>query len=59
PPPPPPPPPFFFQADDGIRVVAPSRGLGDVYKRQGTELSAIGEGAGEGGEREGGFVIDG
>jgi hypothetical protein len=25
----------------------------------GAELSAIGEGAGEGGEREGGFVIDG
>ena len=25
---------FFFQAEDGIRGVAPSRGLGDVYKRQ-------------------------
>ena len=25
---------FFFQAEDGIRDVAPSRGLGDVYKRQ-------------------------
>ena len=24
----------FFQAEDGIRDVAPSRGLGDVYKRQ-------------------------
>ena len=24
----------FFQAEDGIRHVAPSRGLGDVYKRQ-------------------------
>ncbi|TQC25367.1 PRC-barrel domain containing protein, partial [Streptococcus agalactiae] len=34
PPPPPPPPPFFFQAEDVIRDVAPSRGLGDVYKRQ-------------------------
>ena len=27
---------FFFQAEDGIRDVAPSRGLGDVYKRQQT-----------------------
>src|SRR5665647_823623 len=25
---------FFFQAEDGIRVRSPSRGLGDVYKRQ-------------------------
>ena len=24
----------FFQAEDGILDVAPSRGLGDVYKRQ-------------------------
>ena len=27
-------PPFFFQAEDGIRDVERSRGLGDVYKRQ-------------------------
>ena len=26
---------FFFQAEDGIRDRSPSRGLGDVYKRQG------------------------
>ena len=26
--------PFFFQAEDGIRDVERSRGLGDVYKRQ-------------------------
>eukprot|EP00831_Metopus_contortus_P026060 TRINITY_DN2226_c0_g1_i2.p2 TRINITY_DN2226_c0_g1~~TRINITY_DN2226_c0_g1_i2.p2 ORF type:complete len:141 (-),score=43.10 TRINITY_DN2226_c0_g1_i2:159-581(-) len=26
---------FFFQAEDGIRDVERSRGLGDVYKRQG------------------------
>ena len=26
--------PFFFQAEDGIRDRSPSRGLGDVYKRQ-------------------------
>ena len=25
---------FFFQAEDGIRFGSPSRGLGDVYKRQ-------------------------
>ncbi len=25
---------FFFQAEDGIRAVERSRGLGDVYKRQ-------------------------
>ena len=28
-------PPFFFQAEDGIRDSSTSRGLGDVYKRQG------------------------
>ena len=27
---------FFFQAEDGIRDVERSRGLGDVYKRQNT-----------------------
>ncbi|VDG24440.1 formamidopyrimidine-DNA glycosylase [Lactobacillus plantarum JDM1] [Lactiplantibacillus mudanjiangensis] len=26
---------FFFQAEDGIRDSSTSRGLGDVYKRQG------------------------
>ena len=25
---------FFFQAEDGIRDLVRSRGLGDVYKRQ-------------------------
>ena len=25
---------FFFQAEDGIRSLVRSRGLGDVYKRQ-------------------------
>ena len=29
---------FFFQAEDGIRDRSPSRGLGDVYKRQVLEL---------------------
>ena len=28
---------FFFQAEDGIRGLVRSRGLGDVYKRQGWE----------------------
>ena len=27
---------FFFQAEDGIRDLVLSRGLGDVYKRQDT-----------------------
>ena len=27
-------PPVFFQAEDGIRDLVRSRGLGDVYKRQ-------------------------
>ena len=30
---------FFFQAEDGIRYLVRSRGLGDVYKRQ-QEISA-------------------
>ena len=29
---------FFFQAEDGIRDLVRSRGLGDVYKRQGSVL---------------------
>jgi len=34
---------FFFQAEDGIRDLVRSRGLGDVYKRQLLALScAIG-----------------
>ena len=32
---------FFFQAEDGIRDLVRSRGLGDVYKRQ-----LLGDGAG-------------
>ncbi|VTU63110.1 hypothetical protein AMBR_BLFENHAL_02893 [Lacticaseibacillus rhamnosus] len=30
---------FFFQAEDGIRALVRSRGLGDVYKRQ--EVSGV------------------
>ena len=29
---------FFFQAEDGIRDLVRSRGLGDVYKRQGWQV---------------------
>ncbi|HCK82424.1 MAG TPA: hypothetical protein DIC59_13310, partial [Candidatus Competibacteraceae bacterium] len=29
---------FFFQAEDGIRDLVRSRGLGDVYKRQPADL---------------------
>ena len=29
---------FFFQAEDGIRDLVRSRGLGDVYKRQGIHV---------------------
>ena len=29
---------FFFQAEDGIRDLVRSRGLGDVYKRQFTNF---------------------
>ena len=32
---------FFFQAEDGIRDLVRSRGLGDVYKRQITPLITI------------------
>ena len=32
---------FFFQAEDGIRDAQESRGLGDVYKRQGSGRNAI------------------
>ena len=32
---------FFFQAEDGIRDLVRSRGLGDVYKRQTLALSEI------------------
>ena len=30
---------FFFQAEDGIRDLVRSRGLGDVYKRQGVKFA--------------------
>ena len=32
---------FFFQAEDGIRDLVRSRGLGDVYKRQSSIWSVV------------------
>ena len=32
---------FFFQAEDGIRYLVRSRGLGDVYKRQHQDVLAL------------------
>eukprot|EP00657_Telonema_sp_P-1_P006347 TRINITY_DN24757_c0_g1_i1.p1 TRINITY_DN24757_c0_g1~~TRINITY_DN24757_c0_g1_i1.p1 ORF type:complete len:113 (-),score=30.56 TRINITY_DN24757_c0_g1_i1:176-514(-) len=32
---------FFFQAEDGIRDLVRSRGLGDVYKRQSLHRTAL------------------
>ena len=32
---------FFFQAEDGIRDLVRSRGLGDVYKRQAHESAFV------------------
>ncbi len=48
---------FFFQAEDGIRVLVRSRGLGDVYRGQmgrdellqGSLPEAFGEEAAQGG----------
>ena len=35
--------PFFFQGEDGIRDLVRSRGLGDVYKRQGHARQSTGQ----------------
>ena len=50
---------FFFQAEDGIRDLVRSRGLGDVYKRQviagaGVKTRGVEAVANEG-ERDGDF----
>ena len=37
----------FFQAEDGIRDRSPSRGLGDVYKRQIRAISDKADGSAE------------
>ena len=41
---------FFFQAEDGIRDLVRSRGLGDVYKRQSFQI-ASGSAADQGTDR--------
>ena len=41
---------FFFQAEDGIRDAQESRGLGDVYKRQGAAAIVV--------SNHGGRVLD-
>ena len=46
---------FFFQAEDGIRDLVRSRGLGDVYKRQHRMLQ---QQLGAGVDRRGGLVED-
>ena len=40
----------FFQAEDGIRDLVRSRGLGDVYKRQSLHLRRAGDLHGRAGE---------
>ena len=41
---------FFFQAEDGIRDLVRSRGLGDVYKRQVVRCATIRADEGAGGD---------
>ena len=48
---------FFFQAEDGIRDLVRSRGLGDVYKRQGWHL-AMDAGGLQNGFRVGDWLIE-
>ena len=40
----------FFQAEDGIRDLVRSRGLGDVYKRQAFLFARLGEQADDQGD---------
>ena len=46
---------FFFQAEDGIRDLVRSRGLGDVYKRQREDDADGGDHQDVGAEGLGGF----
>ena len=46
---------FFCQAEDGIRDLVRSRGLGDVYKRQRVALGIRGRERGPGLAEVGGF----
>ena len=51
---------FFFQAEDGIRDLVRSRGLGDVYKRQrctlAVDVAAVGRGVLAAGHADGAVV---
>ena len=44
---------FFFQAEDGIRYLVRSRGLGDVYKRQVEERHPVFRGGAQNGDHVG------
>ncbi len=44
---------FFFQAEDGIRALVRSRGLGDVYKRPRQAVDHLKYGL----DREGGCIL--
>ena len=48
---------FFFQAEDGIRDLVRSRGLGDVYKRQVEVHRRLRLTGGAGGEAEQRHVV--
>ncbi len=50
---------FFFQAEDGIRDVEGSRGLGDLYKGQGVLLLEITRQPNLGGGAQAGIGLDG
>src|SRR5674536_388595 len=49
---------FFFQAEDGIRDAQESRGLGDVYKRQGGNRLPLGDQESVGGDAQRGVVVE-
>ena len=46
---------FLFQAEDGIRDLVRSRGLGDVYKRQVLHALLVVQSSGNGFQLEGDF----
>ena len=50
---------FFFQAEDGIRDLVRSRGLGDVYKRQRFPPEHSSHQSGEEQSRPGGLALAG
>ena len=49
---------FFFQAEDGIRYLVRSRGLGDVYKRQGIYIRTVRNNLFHGGKFVGSYEPD-